>query len=49
MLAMGPDSTEVASDIDALAPATGMIVGIELSSLLWGFIVLVMYGVRVHL
>ena len=42
------DITEEASTADALIPAKGIIVGMGLSILLWGFIVLVMYWTRVH-
>ena len=43
------DMTEDASHVDALAPATGIVVGIGLSIVLWCLIILVMYGVRLHL
>ena len=46
---LGQDVTEDASHVDALVPATGIVVGIGLSIMLWCFIILVAYWVRLHL
>jgi len=40
---VGQNKTEGAPDSDALAPAIGIIVGIELSIMLWCLIILAMY------
>jgi hypothetical protein len=40
------DITEEDSEADALGPATGIIVGIGLSSMLWCLIILVMFWIR---
>jgi hypothetical protein len=45
-LRLVPGITEVESEIEALAPATGIINGIRLSMPLWYFIVLVMLLIR---
>ena len=46
----GPQSmTEEASGVDGLAPATGIIIGVCLSMLLWYLIILVMYWIHVNL
>ena len=46
---MAQGMTEEVSNADALAPATGIVVGIGLSAMLWCLIVFVMYWVRLHL
>lgn len=46
---LAQDMAEEVSKADALAPATGIVVGIGLSIMLWCLIVLVMYWVRLHL
>ena len=46
---MVQDSIDEAGNADALAPATGIMVGIGLSSLLWCLIVLALYWIRLHL
>ena len=43
------DITEEASTAHALAPATGIMVGIGLSIMLWCLIILVMAWIRLHL
>ena len=43
------DITEEASTAHALAPATGIMVGIGLSIVLWCLIVLATYWIRLHL
>ena len=42
------DNTEEPSDAYALAPATGMIVDIGLSTMLWCLIILTMYWIHVQ-
>ena len=46
---VGQDNTEEASDAYALVPATGMIVEIGLSTMLWCLIFLTMYWIHVQL
>ena len=46
---VGQDNTEEASDAYALVPATGMIVEIGLSTMLWCLIILTMYWIHVQL